>query len=70
MDVRSSTLFDTVAVYLALGQTLVVMEDLPIRVTDDGFTVIDEKKGKRMHVATAWKDLGAYEDFLVKRLVG
>ena len=67
---RSSVLFDTVAVYLAFCQGLAVMEDLPIRVTDDGMTVIDEKHGKKMHVATAWKDLPAYEDFLVKRLIG
>jgi inosine-uridine nucleoside N-ribohydrolase len=67
---RSSVLFDTVAAYLSFRQDLVVMEDLPIRVTDDGMTVIDEKGGKGMHVATAWKDLAAYEDFLVQRLVG
>jgi inosine-uridine nucleoside N-ribohydrolase len=70
VDVRSTTLFDTVAVYLAFCQGLAVMEDLPIRVTDAGMTVIDEKAGNKMHVATGWKDLGAYEDLLVKRLVG
>jgi len=67
---RSSVLFDTVAVYLAFCEDLAVMEDLPIRVTDEGMTVIDEKAGKKMRVATAWKDLPAYEDFLVNRLVG
>ncbi|MBN1852671.1 MAG: nucleoside hydrolase [Pirellulales bacterium] len=65
----SSTLFDTVAVYLAFAQELCKMEMLPIRVTDDGMTVIDPK-AQKMNVATEWKDLGAYEDFLVDRLTG
>lgn len=43
-------LFDTVAVYLAFSEELLVMEDLPIRVTDDGCTVVDEN-AKRLHVA-------------------
>lgn len=66
-ETASSTLFDTVAVYLAFSQDLVKMETLPIRVTDDGFTVIDEK-GKKMKVATAWKDMTAFEDLLVERI--
>jgi inosine-uridine nucleoside N-ribohydrolase len=65
----SSTLFDTVAVYLAFQDDLCKMESLPIRVTDEGKTVIDSS-GKKMRVATAWKDLGGFEDFLVKRLTG
>ena len=68
-DKRSSTLFDTVAVYLAIRQDLCVMEKLGLRVTDDGFTVIDPQ-AKQVNVATRWKDLGAYEDFLVERLAG
>ncbi len=63
----SSTLYDTVAVYLAISHDLATMEQLPIRVTDDGFTRIDPQ-GKTMSVATAWKDLSAYENFLVDRL--
>ncbi len=68
-DQRSSTLFDPVAVYLAIGPDLCVLEKLGLRVTDDGFTVIDPH-GKQVNVATKWKDLGAYEDFLVERLTG
>jgi inosine-uridine nucleoside N-ribohydrolase len=67
-DKESSVLFDTVAVYLAFTEELLKMEDLPVIVTDDGFTRIDEK-GKKLRCATEWKDLGAYEDFLVKRLL-
>jgi inosine-uridine nucleoside N-ribohydrolase len=68
-DERSSTLFDTVAIYLAMRQDLCVIEKLGIRVTDDGMTVIDPK-AKEMSVATSWKDLGGFEDFLVERLAG
>lgn len=68
-DTRSSTLFDTVAIYLAIRQDLCGMEKLGIRVMDDGMTVIDPK-AKEVNVATSWKDLSAFEDFLVDRLAG
>ena len=66
----SSKLFDTVAVYLANSgdKSLVKLETLPIRVTDDGFTRIDPK-GKEMSVATEWKDLNRFGDLLVKTLL-
>jgi inosine-uridine nucleoside N-ribohydrolase len=67
LDVRSSTLFDTVAVYLAFTDELTVMKTLSIRVTDDGMTVVDEK-AKPMRVAVDWKDLDGFETFLVDRL--
>lgn len=65
----SSVLFDTVAIYLAFSTDLVNIERLSIRVTDDGFTRIDPQ-GKPMDCAMSWKDLGAFEDFLVARLAG
>lgn len=68
-DQHSSTLFDTVAVYLAMRRDLLVMEKLGLRVTDDGYTVIDPQ-AKHVSVATKWKDLGAFEDFLAERLAG
>jgi len=64
---RSTTLFDTVGIYLAMSTDLVKMEKLGIRVTDDGYTVIDDK-AKVINCATEWKDLGAFEDLLVERL--
>jgi inosine-uridine nucleoside N-ribohydrolase len=64
---RSSTLFDTVAVYLAFSQDLCKMEKLNLRVSDDGFTRIDEA-GKGMNVATEWKDMAAFEELLVQRV--
>jgi inosine-uridine nucleoside N-ribohydrolase len=70
-DRESTMLFDTVAVYLALSKEkdFCVMENLMIRVTDDGFTRIDPA-GKAMDCAMEWKDLGGFEDFLVRRIGG
>jgi len=66
---RSTTLYDTVAVFLALHKNLCQLESLKIRVTDDGVTVIDPS-ARSIVVATAWKDLNAYREFLVQRLTG
>jgi inosine-uridine nucleoside N-ribohydrolase len=66
---HSSTLFDPVAVYLAFSRRFCRMERLGIRVTNDGFTVIDDH-AKHMNVATEWKDLDGFRDLLVNRLCG
>lgn len=63
----STTLFDTVAIYLAIEQDLVKMKRLPIRITDEGHTRVEER-AKPVDCAIAWKDLGAYEDWLLERL--
>ncbi len=68
-ETRSSTLFDCVAVYLAFSQDLCKMEKLGIKVTDDGFTRIDES-AKVVNVATEWKDMAAFEELLVNRVTG
>ena len=65
---RSTTLFDTVGIYLGMSEKLVKMEKLGITVTDDGYTKID-KNAKVINCATEWKDLGAFEDLLVDRLI-
>lgn len=67
VPVRSSTLFDTVAIYLAFSQEFCGMERLGIRVNDDGFT-LEDPAAKQMNVATTWKDLAAFEDLLVQRV--
>jgi len=67
LNSSSTTLFDTVGIYLAMSTELVKMEKLGIKVTDDGYTRIDEN-AKMINCATEWKDLGAFEDFLVERL--
>ncbi|MEZ6080359.1 MAG: hypothetical protein R3C56_33215 [Pirellulaceae bacterium] len=44
------------------------MEVLPITISDDGKTIV-EPAGKKMRVATKWKDLDGFEDLLVERLL-
>jgi inosine-uridine nucleoside N-ribohydrolase len=67
---KSTTLFDTVAVYLAFGQELVTVERLGVQVGDDGLTRIDPAAGRRLAWATSWKNLKAFEDLLTARLSG
>ena len=43
------------------------MERLGIRVTDDGFTRIDDQ-AKPISVGTEWKRLDGFRDFLTGRL--
>ncbi len=64
---ESSTLFDTVAIYLAMAEELLEIEELGIRITEDGYTRIDPG-ARRVRCATAWRDLHAFEDLLVHRL--
>jgi len=64
---QSSILFDTVAVYLAFSNDLLVMKDLGVRVTDDGYTIID-KKARIVHCAVDWKDLSTFENLIIERL--
>lgn len=66
--VESSILFDTVAVYLALSEEYLEIENLGIRVTDEGFTLIDPNE-KAIRCATKWRNLGTFEDWLVNRLI-
>ena len=56
----STVLFDTVAIYLAFSEELLVMERLGVRVTDDD--------ARPINCALDWQDLPAFEDFLVRRL--
>ena len=66
----STTLFDTVAVYLAANDELVEMRELPLRVTDDGYTVIDEANGRPVNCAVAWKNLDEFKRRLAQTLLG
>jgi inosine-uridine nucleoside N-ribohydrolase len=69
IEQKSSVLYDTVAVYLAMTEAHLVMENLPMTITDDGYTRIDET-GRPVYTATEWKDLYAFKDFLTNRLTG
>ena len=64
---RSSTLFDTVAIYLAIERDLVKMERLPVAITDAGHTKVTEG-AKMVDCAIDWNTLDGFEDFLVERL--
>ena len=64
---KSTTLFDPVAVYLAISRDLVKTETLGVRVTDDGMTVPDPA-ARPLAWATDWKDLGAFEEWLAARI--
>ena len=67
-NTASSTLFDTLAVHLTYSEKFLVMEDLRIRVTDEGYTVLDEKNGRVVRCALGWEDQSAFEDELVRIL--
>ena len=66
----STTLFDTVAVHAAYTREFMVMEDLPLRVTDDGYTVVDSRNGRLVLCATKWQDIQAFKDRLTDTLLG
>lgn len=65
---ESTILFDTVAVYIASSEDLVSIEELGVRVTDDGYTVMDPT-AKTMRCATGWKNLEAFYGLLAERLL-
>ena len=66
---RSTTLYDTVAIYLAIAEDFLEMKDIGIRISDDGYTLPD-KTAKKIRCAISWKNLEGFEDFLVGRLIG
>jgi inosine-uridine nucleoside N-ribohydrolase len=68
---RSTTLFDTVAVYLSISNDFCKMEDLRLRVDQRGYTVIDKSspEARLVSTATEWKDLPAYKEWIINRLL-
>ena len=68
MENRSSILFDCVAVYLSFSEEWLNMEELPILVTEDGKTMIDES-GELVNCAMGWLDQEKFLDLLVDRLL-
>jgi inosine-uridine nucleoside N-ribohydrolase len=64
---KSSTLFDCVAVYLAISHDLVTTETTGVRVTDEGMTIPDSA-GRPLVWATDWRDLAGFEEWLTTRL--
>ncbi len=68
VTLKSTTLFDTVAVYLAFAQELLTVERLGVRVGNDGMTTLDPAARRRLAWATSWKDLDGFEALLTARL--
>jgi inosine-uridine nucleoside N-ribohydrolase len=67
-EVRSSVLFDTVAVYLAYSRDLLEVDPIHLRLTDEGLTIPDPA-GEEVLAALHWRNLDAYYDHLVERLL-
>lgn len=67
---RSTTLFDTVAVYLAYSEDLVAVEPIAFRVTDDGRTLRSADGPFHARVAIAWRNEDGFEAQLAGRLLG
>ena len=68
-DSESSILYDTVGIHLAYSTEFLKMKKMRLKVTDEGFTVPDEK-GVPVNVAIEWTNLDGFENELVRRLVG
>jgi inosine-uridine nucleoside N-ribohydrolase len=67
-DRASSTLFDCVAIYLAVTEQLCEMEKVRIRVTDDGFTRLDAT-APQVNAAVRWQDLDGFYAWMTGRLL-
>ncbi len=65
---ETSVLFDTVAIYLGFSEELLNIEELKIEITDRGSTQISER-GNLIRCATSWKDVQAFKNLLVDRLI-
>jgi inosine-uridine nucleoside N-ribohydrolase len=64
----STNLFDTVAIYLAIAEDLVEIEELPLIIDDKGYTRINPA-GSKVRCALRWKSLDGYFQWLVNRLL-
>ena len=67
--VESSVLFDTVAAWLTFSHEYLNVRAMPIGVTDDGYTKVEEG-APVLDCAIEWHDREAYQAALVERLTG
>lgn len=67
INTKSSTLFDTVAVYLAMKEDMFEMQSLPVAISDEGYTIVKDG-AKVIDCAVGWKYLPLFENFLAERL--
>lgn len=68
LDHCTTSLYDTLAVYLAFAENAVNIEELKLSVTDEGFTAVDEK-GIPVRVAASWRSIETFNNFLTERLL-
>jgi inosine-uridine nucleoside N-ribohydrolase len=70
-DVRSSTLYDCVAVHLAHDESRWDIDDVPLSIDDDGVMHVDPSGGSTVRCALRWRDGGmdSFLDQLVTTLV-
>jgi len=66
---RSSVLFDTVAVWLAVGRQFAGISNLQVAVDDQGFTKVDPA-GKSVQAAILWEDKRGFLDWVARRIAG
>lgn len=66
-DVRSTSLYDIVPVYLVMNQSFCGMEDIRLVVDDRGLTVPDAR-GRSIHCAMEWKKLDDFVQFTIDAL--
>ncbi|AOS46464.1 ribonucleoside hydrolase RihC [Lacunisphaera limnophila] len=67
--VRSSVLFDCVAVHLAQSENFVEIEPVRYQITSDGMTVRDPAGPLQARVALRWRDQAAFERHLTQVLL-
>jgi len=65
---KTSILFDTVAIYLAFSEELLNIQNLKIELTKIGQTK-ESENGNLIRCATSWKDIQAFKDLVVQRLI-
>ena len=67
-SIKSSALFDTVAIYLAYADDLLEIEEVAISTTDTGINVVDPG-GSKVKAALRWKDQDRFYDHLTESLL-
>ncbi|MBN1419543.1 MAG: nucleoside hydrolase [Planctomycetes bacterium] len=65
---KSSVLFDTVAVWLAVDREFAGISNLRIVVDDEGFTKPVDEGGKSVQAAILWEDKPAFLDWVARRI--
>jgi len=65
----TSILYDALAACLVLGEEWCNVVEVPLRITDQGYTRVDEA-GRPVRCALSWKDRASFERWVVASLTG